>query len=81
MIADVAVAKAHPDDEADKLKVMEDSGHLKAAKDDEQKAKTRISMSIGLIPQSQVAGGTGTQGTTAGNTSAQGAATNNPSGK
>ena len=81
MIADVAVAKAHPDDETDRLKVMEDSGHLKAASDDEQKVKQRISMSIGLIPQSKMASGTGTQGTAAGNTSSQGAATNNTSGK
>jgi tetratricopeptide (TPR) repeat protein len=51
MIADAAAAKAHPDDESKKLKVMEDSGHLKAAKDDENKAKERVGFSIGLLKQ------------------------------
>ncbi len=49
MIADAAAAKAHPDDESKKLKVMEDSGHLKAAKDDEKKAQERVGFSIGLL--------------------------------
>jgi hypothetical protein len=51
MIADQAFASGHPNDEAGKLKVMEDSGHLKVAKDDEKKAKERVSFSIGLLKQ------------------------------
>lgn len=51
MIADAAAAKAHPDDESKKLKVMEDSGHLNAAKEDEKKSKERVGFSIGLLNQ------------------------------
>lgn len=49
--ADAAAAKAHPEDESKKLKVMEDSGHLNAAKEDEKKSKERVGFSIGLLNQ------------------------------
>lgn len=51
MIADTAAAKAHPEDESRKLKVMEDSGHMTKAKEDEEKAKQRVGFSIGLLNQ------------------------------
>lgn len=51
MIADAGAARAHPEDESKKLKVMEDSGHVTKAKEDEEKAKQRVGFRIGLLNQ------------------------------
>lgn len=56
LIADVAVAKAHPGDENAKMKVMEDTGNLNGAAKDEQQAKTRLSFSIAKISEQGSAG-------------------------